>query len=381
MRFLIIDSDYPVFVRSLYEGRPGLEREPYAVQLQARTDSLFGVTSFYAANLRALGHEADEVHLNLEPLQRAWASEHGVHVPHAEPVHRRLGLRLGLPRRRAKGQLERILEAQVRSTRPDVLLVQDVPAVDPRFLRSLKAHVGLLAGEHAATPIQHDAGALSVYDLVVSSFPPTVEALRRQRIEAARLRLGFEPGVLETVPDAPRRPVAIFVGSLFRRVHGSRIDLLEEVASRLGDSFELWTDSVDGLATDSPLRARHRGPAWGRAMYRVLRESAVTLNEHGSIAPHANNLRLYEATGVRTALVTDWKPDLGELFEVGREVAAYRDADECVRLVERYLADEGEREALAQAGQLRTLAEHTFRQRMEELVELVAPRVRRRRRG
>ena len=31
---------------------------------------------------------------------------------------------------------------------------------------------------------------------------------------------------------------------------------------------------------------------------------------------HANNLRLYEATGVGAMLLTDWKPDLAELFPI-----------------------------------------------------------------
>ena len=366
MRFLSVDSDYPAFIRSLYEEHPGLDEEPYAVQLQVRHDSLFGVADFYSANLQALGHDADEVHVNVEPLQRAWAAEHGVRV---QGERRRLGRLVGIS---GRGWLEQILAEQVRQSRPDVLLIQDMPAFDPGFVGRLKTHVGLLAGEHAASPIQHDVRALAAYDLVLSSFPPTVEAFRRHGIRAARLRLGFDPRVLEAVAAPPRRPVVTFVGSLFRRVHGSRIRLLEEVAARLGPAFELWTPSVDDLPPDSPLRARYRGPAWGREMYRVLRESTVTLNEHGSIEPHANNLRLYEATGVGTALVTDWKPDLGELFEVGREVAAYRSAEECVELVGSYLERDAEREALAGAGQQRTLSEHTYRHRMEELLELVS---------
>ena len=39
---------------------------------------------------------------------------------------------------------------------------------------------------------------------------------------------------------------------------------------------------------------------------------------------YANNMRLYEATGVGALLVTDWKENLGEMFEPGKEVVAYR---------------------------------------------------------
>ena len=36
-------------------------------------------------------------------------------------------------------------------------------------------------------------------------------------------------------------------------------------------------------------------------MYRVLRQSKIALNRHSDVAEdHANNMRLYEATGVGT---------------------------------------------------------------------------------
>jgi len=154
--------------------------------------------------------------------------------------------------------------------------------------------------------------------------------------------------------------------------------LLETVANELGDRFELWAPNLDAVAAGSPLRPRWCGTAWGRKMYEILRDSAVTVNEHGSIVPFANNCRLYEATGVGTALVTDWKPNLADLFALGTEVAAYRSATECIELLGRYLDDRAGRDVLAGAGQQRTLRDHTYGARMEELVDLVEPRVRKR---
>ena len=106
-------------------------------------------------------------------------------------------------------------------------------------------------------------------------------------------------------------------------------------------------------------------------MYQVLHSSKVTLNHHGDIPPYANNLRFFEATGVGTLLITDWKVNLHGMFEPGKEVVAYRDADECVELARYYLEHEDEREAIARAGQERTLREHTWYHRMQELVEIV----------
>jgi len=43
MRFLILNTDYPEFLRGLYAQHPGLEKQPYEEQMQARVESLFGV--------------------------------------------------------------------------------------------------------------------------------------------------------------------------------------------------------------------------------------------------------------------------------------------------------------------------------------------------
>jgi spore maturation protein CgeB len=107
-------------------------------------------------------------------------------------------------------------------------------------------------------------------------------------------------------------------------------------------------------------------------MYGVLARSRITVNNHLDLAgPHANNLRMYEATGVGTLLLTDAKSDLGELFVPDQEVVAYRDSAECVKLISHYLDHPDERDEIARAGQRRTLEEHNYGRRMAELVEIV----------
>ena len=103
----------------------------------------------------------------------------------------------------------------------------------------------------------------------------------------------------------------------------------------------------------------------------------MCLNRHIDAAEgHANNMRHYEATGVGAALLTDRGSNLGELFEPEREVATYADVEELVTRAQELLADEHRRDALARAGQERTLREHTYPQRMSELEAILASRLR-----
>jgi spore maturation protein CgeB len=87
---------------------------------------------------------------------------------------------------------------------------------------------------------------------------------------------------------------------------------------------------------------------------------------------YADNMRLFEAPGMGALLVTDWKVNLGEIYRVGDEVVAYRTPDECLELVEYYLTHEDERAAIARAGQARTLREHTYAHRAQELEKIMA---------
>ena len=74
-----------------------------------------------------------------------------------------------------------------------------------------------------------------------------------------------------------------------------------------------------------------------------------------------------------TCLITEWKKNLADLFEPDLEVVTYRSAEECIEKV-RYLLDhDEERQAIAAAGQKRTLRDHTFARRVRQLDELITP--------
>jgi ketosteroid isomerase-like protein len=112
VRVLIVDTYYAAFVAAHYAARPGLAARPYEEQLASLMAERFGTAAAYSHHLRALGHEAVEVIASCEPLQRAWAREHG-----------RARLRAGLSRlapgplggRARRTALRAVLAAQVEA--------------------------------------------------------------------------------------------------------------------------------------------------------------------------------------------------------------------------------------------------------------------------
>jgi hypothetical protein len=84
------------------------------------------------------------------------------------------------------------------------------------------------------------------------------------------------------------------------------------------------------------------------------------------------NLRLFEATACGALVLTDSTANgLEELFTVGRELIVYHDDTDLIDKIDYYLAHDAEREQIAQAGQRRTLADHTFARRAQTLSDLL----------
>lgn len=394
MKFLFLNTDYADFLPWLYASHPGLEDRPYGEQLRARYDSLFGVADFYSSNLQTLGFEAHDLYANNECLQNAWIREHGSAVtastrplPRFQRVQQRLrGMAahpplsylkpllmpmLGPPDQRQPSWFYETLARQIQHYKPDVLVNQDMSGISSAFLGEMKPYVRLLVGQHAATRLNVDPG-FACYDLTISSFPPTLEYFRKNGLSAELNRLGFESKVLSRLTTGAMSYDVTLIGS-FHNVHSSRVAFMEDLCARLAnpERLKIWAPTIDHLPVRSRIRQHYMGRAWGCQMYDILNRSKMTLNHHGDVPPYANNMRLYEATGVGTLLVTDWKVNLQDIFTPGKEVLAYRTPAECAELIQHYLGHDAEREAVARAGKKRTLHEHTFFHRMQELADVV----------
>jgi spore maturation protein CgeB len=355
VRILIVDTCYAAFLDAHYARNPDLESRPYAEQWRALMDTFFGTADSYSHHLGALGHEAHEVVANCAQLQEMWAQERG--------VRRRT---VTVPPR---GREEQLVLAQAQEFGPDVVYVQNLRYLSRRTLRSLRRLTGLVVGQIASEP--PTAAKLRSFDLVLTSFPHFVDRFRKLGVTTEYLRIAFDERVLDRLAGEPREQYgAVFVGALNRTQHRSGNSLLERTARQV--PIEFWGYNANGWPADSPMRSSYRGEAWGLEMFRVLHASRVALNRHIDVAgENANNMRLYEATGVGALLVTDAKQNLHELFEPGREVVTYEEGDDLAETVRYYLEHDDERRAIAQAGQARTLREHTYARRMEELASIL----------
>ncbi len=360
MKILLIDTYYEQFLDDLYAREPSLADQDFDTQLQRLLAQAFSVGDAYSDSLRAIDCDCLEIIANASPLQARWAAEHDL-APTGDP----------------KERMRQVVAAQISHYKPDVLFVFEWCPLGDAFLAEVKSHVKLLVGQ-IASPLPQNR-TFAAYDLMVSSWPPIVDYFRDQGIDAESLKLAFDARIANRlVREKPLYDVT-FVGG-FAPSHADRVPWLERVLQDV--EVDIFGYDLSRVPPGSPIHSRFRGPAWGWEMYDVLRRSRITLNLHANIEVGgvyakdvAANMRLYEATGVGTCLVTEQKDNLTEMFERDTEVVTFNDFDDCANKVRHLLDHDEERTRIAEAGRRRTLRDHTYLIRMAELSELIRRRL------
>lgn len=400
MRFLKFATVYPAFVPEFLRQNPHWRHLDYE-QLKARfTASRYGLADAFERHLKALGHEAQDVFATVAPLQQAWAAENGVRLDSRTWV------------------LDVVL-AQIRKYQPSVVYLQDLYYFDRQFrarIRELYRGSIVLLGWRAAPTL--DYSELADLDLVLTAVPNFVSALRTAGASAELLPLAFDEAALNAVPGESARDIPFsFIGGIGdpNGSHSLRYEalvrLLEETDIQVwGDegqkqswlrraarrtAFDLCRTSRTLGVPDAILEAlagrvaawrvppprrslsaqyasRVRPGVFGLANLQLLGRSHVTFNIHTDVAEsYAGNIRLFEATGMGACLLTDAKTNLGDYFVVGEEVVAYSGVTDCIRKANWLRDDAAARTRIALAGRARTLRDHTYRNRIVRLVELL----------
>jgi spore maturation protein CgeB len=400
MKLLRFEKAMPEYWRELYQRNPGLAERSFDEQLAVYFDDL----SYYAGSMYRhmppFGYEVMEVYTNVQPLQQAWAREHGVRWNPATWT-------------------TSVPMAQAKHFAPDVVYSYDSRNLDFTFLRELReacSSVRVVTG-FIGSP-SYDVETFREYDFLLTCTREYQKLFASQGIETHYMTHVFDDHVLGclTPPRAARD--VVFAGAVWQSAdgHNFRARVLEQLASLPG--LEMYspqaaisygsdlgetllrravfgvhrTLEVSGIGLarrrrlpligkaatwkewprrqiNARLRPFMKLPVFGREMFQVLSEARVSLNcvDFGEAA----NMRLFEATGVGSCLLTNHRDNLKELFELDHEVVTYASAQECLEKATWLLDHPRERAEIARSGQRRTLRDHTFEHRAQALDALI----------
>jgi spore maturation protein CgeB len=367
---LIVDTYYPAFLNSICVDQAHLSR--YDDILKELMSYSFGTSDAYSSGLTKLGWVANEVIPNYHLIQNAWGREHSrrlwtsldqvppsyvARVPLVRDVWSRLPT------------LHRMLEMQISESDPTVVYFQDLNFASPRLLSRLRKQGRFVVGQ-IASPLPPPS-RLRMFDMILSSLPNQIEQIRSVGVKSEFLPIAFDLRVLQRVPQPEQRDISIsFVGGI-SKFHDTTIPLLNEVQAKCPE-LQIFGYGSEALRDNQNLANIHNGERWGMDMYQTLMRSRATLNRHISISGEfANNMRLFEATGSGALLITDFKKNLHEYFDIGKEVLAYTSISEAADMAKWASNNPIEAAAIAKSGQQRTLTDHTYDACMVQLDQIL----------
>ena len=364
MKIFIINTDY-YSIDQFFLSNPDFSNWNYKKQYDIRMKSLIGTADFYSSNLKKIGYKAWDVVANLEPMQKHWANENGIKF---EDYGWNLTFKRGfLPwiKKKKKLWLYEILRSQIHAFKPDIIYSMAIETIDSSFLESVKGSYRIAIGQHAASLNHND---ISKYDIILSSLPNQIEYFEGLGLKSEYLKLGFEPRILDLIKKDKKKYDLTFIGGFGKHFQKSN-ELIKKLIKTF--DFNLWGYS-DQCESNQIITKNLNGVLYGKEMYQVLARSKIIFNRHADFAGnYANNMRLYQGTGIGSLLITDSKDNLSNIFKVGEEVVDYSSVDECVEKIDYYLNHEEERESIAKNGQKRCIDEHSWYNRMEELNQIV----------
>jgi spore maturation protein CgeB len=107
----------------------------------------------------------------------------------------------------------------------------------------------------------------------------------------------------------------------------------------------------------------------------IVRQSVISLNFANSPTGRQIKARNFEVPGFGGFLLAEYADGLERYYEIGRQIDTFLDLGECREKILHYLSRPEERDSMAWAAHRRTIREHTYAHRMEELLRFVTERV------
>ena len=346
MRVVFCSSYYPEYLDFFYRKNPRLVNAPYQEQMNALQTDFCGGWPSFTRNFNEIGADAKLIIPNCKPLQRAWAAENKINF--------------------TKDWSFRLPLEQVKKIRPDIFFISSMFDYYSEFLNEIKKMTPNVFGWISC---QMPKGVkLGNLDLILTSLPYFVDNFRDQGIPSEFLHAAFDKEILNYIGNDKDPKIDFsFIGS-FTGAHKNRINAVKSLLNKTplviyGTGIRHLSENrsfYQRLISSEAITKKYKGEVWGVDMFKILKNSKITFNNHIDVSNgYVGNMRMYEATGVGTLLLTDGKDASDRLF-ADNEVVFYDSPDDAAEKVHYYLNNEKERLEIAAKGQSKTLNNYTY---------------------
>lgn len=343
------------------------------------TESTARALESFGCPVKTLLYNSSPVRRGVGGLRRFLTERAGIRLGEAPPrVQEGYARWLQVRRRRA-------MVRTAREFRPDLVLVLKGESVHPATLAKLKASTGAglvvwwvdhpFMNAETGQRWRYVPDCTPLFDHCFV-FDRSYEASLREAGARATsfLPCAADPGIFKpltlTTVDHRTYGASVSLVGVYSERRGQVISALckEPGLGVWGPGWHQFFRTMNGAAP----QVRGEGLVPEEAC-KVYNAGAINLNTHHLQSRRGGlNTRSFEIPAAGAFELTDYVPDMESLLEPGREVAVYRSPEEAADLARFYVKAEDQRRRIAEAGYRRVLAEHTYRHRMEALLEVVA---------
>ncbi|MEW6416967.1 MAG: glycosyltransferase [Nitrospirota bacterium] len=111
---------------------------------------------------------------------------------------------------------------------------------------------------------------------------------------------------------------------------------------------------------------------WGIDKTKAICGAVICLNPHHPINDiKGTQSRTFDIAACGSFQLAEFKEDIKNLFKIGEEIICYQTIDELKKYIQHYLAHPDERKEISNAGYKRVLKDHTFDNRVRQILDFV----------
>lgn len=269
--------------------------------------------------------------------------------------------------------VERLMLKDLSRFRPDLVLVLLGNYLSPGTLRKIRSltdvPVACWCQDHMGTMgRQYIIGA--GYDYIFAKDQVLVDLLRRYsgakdvHYLAEACNPSVHHSVAPTAEDVARFGCDVATAAT---LYYYRAEILQSLSD-----FDLRVWGPVPRFYDGPLRRI----ASGRSIYTrdkaaCFNAARIVINTLSPLEMGGLNARAFEVAGCGGFQLVTHCEAVARHFEPGREIETFRDLAELRQKVRYYLEHDAERRAIAAAGQKRAHTEHTYRQRLQQMLNIM----------
>lgn len=256
------------------------------------------------------------------------------------------------------------IDQEVARLDPDIVYCLNINLLPPESAAKIRKRGIILAGQ-IASPLP-PRKYFSNYNHIFSAMPSIVKKLGEESISSSHKMLGFNPVFSRFAkPWENREITSIFIGSLGRH-HKNSFALLRAAADA-DPNLRIYSPTMPRELHTMGLTENYHGRAFGTEMYQLLGNSKLVINRHAGFAKGLSaNLRMYEATGMGAALLTEKTENLTQIFDEN-EVYSYKNLSDVRQVVSKLQTEEGQIRQVASRGNIKTIERHTVTHRAREI--------------